>query len=475
MIRRKTNIFLKYFTFLVLFFFAASCKKQPKEKISNSLQKIKDRGRLIAITGYNAYSYFIYRGRTMGFEYELLNKFSKRLGVGVEIKLFKDIDEMFQYLEEGKGDLIAFNLTVTKERKERFDFTHSINTTQQVLVQRKPKNWRRLTMDQINDSLIKNPLELENKTVYVRKSSAFYTRLRNLSDENGIDINIISADDSLSMEDLIEQVAKGEIDFTIADDNIAKLNKEYYSNIDVNTKISFPQKIAWAVNKNSQALLKELNKWLDDFKKQVDFHVIYQRYYDHKIYYKKRRKSGYLLKEGGDISEYDDIIKKDAKKINWDWRLIAALIYQESKFDSDVKSWAGAIGLMQLLPETGAAFGAQNLLDPKQNIEAGIRYLKWLDEYWKKEIKNKNERIKFVLASYNLGFGHIEDARNLAEKYGKNKNVWENNVEVFLLKKSSPKYYNDEVVKNGYCLCRETVKFVKDILQRYQRYKQFIN
>ncbi len=475
MICRKFSKFLKYFSLLILFFSAASCKKQTEQKIDNSLQKIKNRGKLIAITGYNAYSYFIYRGRIMGFEYELLKEFSKKLGVDVEIKVLKNLNEMFQYLKEGKGDIIAFNLTVTNERKEKFDFTHPINITQQVLVQRKPKNWRRLTVDQINDSLIKTPLQLENKTVYVRNGSAYYTRLRNLSDENGIDMNIINADDSLSTEDLIEEVAKGKIDYTISDDNIAILNKEYFPILDVNTNISFPQKIAWAVNKNSNALLRELNKWLDIFKKQIDFHVIYERYYEHKIYYKNRRRSRYLLKEGGDISEYDNIIKKYAKKINWDWRLVAALIYQESRFDSEVKSWAGALGLMQLLPETGSAFGAKNLFDPKQNIKAGTRYLKWLDEYWKKDIKDKNERIKFVLASYNLGFGHIEDARNLAEKYGKNKNIWDNNVETSLLKKSSPKYYNDEVVKNGYCLCRETVKFVKEILQRYKRYKQFIN
>ena len=473
--RIRINKILVLIAFTLMLFAVWSCNSKTNKKADHSLEQIKKRGKLVALTGYNAYSYFIYKGKPMGFEYELLKRFSKRLGVDLEIKVVKNINEMFTNLENGDGDLIAFNLTITNERKKQFDFTHHINTTQQVLVQRKPKNWRRLTLDQINDSLIKSPIELEGKTVYVRSGSAYLVRLKNLVEESGSEINIIVADEHLSTEDLIENVATGEIDYTVADENFARLNKEYLPILDVETHISFPQKIAWAVNKNSNQLLTELNNWIDEFKKELDFHVIYERYYEHKTYYKNRRQSKFLLKEGGEISEYDNIIRKNAKIVNWDWRLIAALIYQESKFNPDVKSWAGAMGLMQLLPETGEKYGVEDLLDPKQNIEAGVKYLKWLDDYWAKEIEDKNERIKFVLASYNLGYGHIEDAKKLTEKFGADPNVWENNVETYLKKKSTEKFYSDEVVKNGYCQCIETIKFVKEILQRFERYKQFVN
>lgn len=410
----------------------------------------------------------------MGYEYELLKRLGERLGVEIEIVVSKDLNEMFDLLEEGKGDLIAFNLTVTNDRKDKVDFTTHLNTTHQVLVQRKPKNWRRSTIDQINRKLIKNPINLEDKTIYVRKGSAHKTRLENLEEEIGGYINIIEADDSLSNEDLIEMVANGEIDFTIADENIAKLNQAYHPDLDISTHISFPQKIAWAVKKGANDFLNELNLWLSEFKQDLDFYVIYDRYYKYRSYYKARRSSKYFLSEGGGISKYDKQIKEAADSIGWDWRLLASLIYQESKFDPDATSWAGALGLMQLLPQTGNAHGAENLLDPEENLRAGVDYIRWLDNYWSKYIEDKAERIKFILASYNIGFGHIEDARRLAEKHGADPNIWHDNVEEFLLKKSKPKFYNDDVVRNGYCNGRETFAYVKQIIRRFERYSQFI-
>ncbi len=461
--------------FILVLFFTISCNSNVKVSSENiSIEKIKKRGKLVAITGFNAYSYFIYKGKTMGYEYELLQRLGDRLGVDVEIIISKDIDEMFKLLEDGVGDLIAFNLTVTNDRKDIVDFTTHLNTTHQVLVQRKPDNWRNLTRDKINDSLIKNPIDLEQKIVHVRKSSAYKTRLENLEEEIGGHIEIIEADDSLSTEDLIEQVALGEIEYTISDENIAKLNQAYFSNLDIGTHVSFPQKIAWAVNKNSTGFLDELNTWIEAFKKNLDYYVIYDRYYKYRSYYKARRSSKYFLNEGGGISKYDELLKEYADSINWDWKLLASLVFQESKFKPDAKSWAGAIGLMQLLPETGKAHGAENLLDPEENIRAGADYISWLDKFWSKSIEDKEERINFILASYNIGFGHIEDARRLAEKHGANPNVWSGSVEDYLLKKSKPKYYNDEVVRNGYCNGKETYAYVKSVIQRYERYSQFI-
>jgi membrane-bound lytic murein transglycosylase F len=462
--------------FVLLSFLCVSCKTNVKVPLENqSVEKIKKREKLVAITGFNAYSYFIYKGKTMGYEYELLQRLGKKLGVEVEIKISKNLDTMFDLLEKGEGDLIAFNLTVTNERRDKVEFTTKLNTTHQVLVQRKPKNWRNLTADKIDDSLIKNLINLDKKTVYVRKGSAYRQRLEHLQDEIGGEISIIEAPDSLSIEDLIELVAIGEIDYTVSDENIAKLNQAYFPNVDTETHISFPQKIAWAVRKGEEDLLNEINSWIESFQNELDYYVIYDRYYKYRSYYKARRASKYFLAEGGVISQYDQLIKKYAASINWDWKLLASLIFQESKFKSDVKSWAGAVGLMQLLPETGKAHGAENLLDPEENIKAGVDYIDWLDKYWGKYIKNKKERIKFILASYNIGFGHVEDARKLAEKYGAKPNIWEKNVEQYLLKKSKIKFYNDDVVSNGYCNGKETQAFVQNIISRYERYLQFIN
>jgi len=464
--------------FITLFFVLTfiSCKQSKQEKtVKNKvhLTNLTTKDKLIAITGNNAYSYFIYKGKTMGFEYELLQRLGEKLGKEIEIKVVKSIKEMIEKLKNGEGDLIAMNLTVTKERKKILDFTEALNKTRQVLVQRKPKNWRKLTKDKIDKILIRDPIDLEGKTVYVRHSSAYLTRLKNLSDEIGSDINIIEADDSLSTEDLILKVSKGEIDYTVSDENIASLNQSYLPNIDIETKISFSQKIAWAVNKGDSLLLKKLNEWIEELKKSKDFYIVYDRYYQQRYYYKYRRKSEYFLSRKGRISPYDEIFKKCSNNFGYDWRLLAAIAYVESQFNNNAKSWVGAIGIMQLLPETGKHYGADDLSDPEQNITAGVKYIAWLDKFWQKYIKDKNERIKFVLASYNIGFGHIVDAYNLADKYGANKNVWFNNVENYLLKKSNKKYYTDKVVKNGYCNCIETVNYVKDVLTKFHQYKQF--
>ena len=161
--------------------------------------------------------------------------------------------------------------------------------------------------------------------------------------------------------------------------------------------------------------------------------------------------------------------------IQWDWRLLAALIYQESQFNPKEESWVGAQGLMQLVPGTAAEFGAKNILDPEQNIKAGTRYLQWLQDYWKKHIDDASVLEKFVLASYNSGQGHVLDAVRLAEKYGKNPEKWEDSVEFYLLQKSKPKYYKDPVVSSGYCRGSEPVNYIKSIYTQFDIYTQFFN
>lgn len=462
------NRLVKYILYIMSFGILLSCTSVEK------LNEIQNKGRLTALTGYNAYSYFIYKGEPMGFEYDLVKKLAEHFGVSLNIIVVKDIKQMFDMLDRDKGDIITFNLTITKERTQLVDFTNAINTIKQVLVQRKPKNWRDMKLHQIEEELVRDPAELIGKTVVVRNNSSYIERLRNLSEEIGGNINIIEAEPEFSIEDLIAQVADGEINYTISDNNIAELNEIYHDNIDVKTEISLSQRVAWAVEKSSDKFLKEINRWLDSIKTTTDFAVTYNKYFKNRYSYKRRITSGYFSNTGGGISKYDDLIKKYCLVVGWDWRLGASMIYQESQFDPNAKSWAGAEGLMQLLPSTGKEFGSSNLSDPEQNIKAGFKYISYLDEYWKKEIQDSLERIKFVLASYNIGLNHIVDARNLASKYGANPNIWFDNVEYYLILKSEPEYYGDAVVKAGYAHGEEAVNYVKEILDRYEQYKQLV-
>jgi len=459
----------------VLSIFVTGCSKEPKSPtgIKIDLAEIRGRGTLKAITTYSSTSYFIYRGKPMGYEYELLTRLADYLGLDLELVIAKNLDSLFAMLQNGDGDIIAHGLTVTKNRQKLVAFAREHLTTRQVLVQRKPDNWRQMKLHEIEKALLRNPVDLIGKEVHVRKESAYYDRLLNLSEEIGGDINIVIEPGDLETENLIQMVADGEIDYTVADNYIAAINRTYYTNLDIKTAISLPQRIAWAVRKGSPDLLKAVNDWIDRMKKDTDYYVIYNKYFTNEKAFRRRIRSNLFSKTTGQISQYDSLIKVSAERLGWDWRLLASMIYQESRFDPSADSWAGAKGLMQMIPAIADQFGEYDLNNPAQSIEAGTEYLEYLQDIWK-DIPDSLDGIKFVLASYNVGENHVMDARRLAEKYGAEPDVWDNNVAKYLLNKSKSKFYNDEVVKYGYCRGSEPYNYVIDILKRYDEYKKVI-
>lgn len=443
--------------------------------IDFDLTKIKERDTLIAIVDNSSTGYFLYKGQPMGYEYDLLNLLASELDVKLKLIVTKNIDEAFQKLNLGEGDIVAHNLTITKSRKEQVSFTTPHYQTRQVLVQRMPDNWRKMKLHEIEEVLIRNPIDLIGKEVYVRKGSSYFTRLKHLSEEVGGDIMAVEGFADVETEALIKMVAEGEIEYTIADDDVAKVNKAYYPNIDIKTAISFPQRIAWAVRKNSPDLLDGVNSWIGKMQKQTAYYVIYNKYFKNSRASYLRATSSYSSINGGEnISPYDDLIKEEASRIGWDWRLLASLVFQESKFDPRAESWAGAEGLMQLLPETAAMYGVTDAYSPEENVRAGVKYLVWLSKLWEDKVEDEQERLKFILASYNVGQGHVLDARRLAQKYGKDNQKWEGHVEYYMLQKSKPKYYSDPVVQSGYCRGEEPVNYVREIINRYSQYKQLI-
>lgn len=462
------------FYLLIIIFSSIACKTSNKKDGANyhDLPDIQKSGKLVAITDYNSTSYFIYRGTPMGYQYELLQNLAKHLNLELELIVNSSLDDAFNKLTESECDMLAINLNITNERKHIFSFTEPIGKTRQILVQKKPENWRKMSRRNIDKHLIRQQLDLAGKTVHVVKNSAYYSRLISLQNEIGDSINIVEVENYES-EQLIALVEKGEIDFTVADENVAKLNQTYYPNLDVGTAISFTQNQAWAINKNSPQLLAEVNKWIQNMQGSALHAVIYNKYFkDMKA--KQRNQSPYMSIQSGKISVYDKYLKKYSKKVDWDWRLLASLVYQESRFNPKAKSWAGAYGLMQLMPNTAKRFGASQKSSPEVNIKAGTKFIKWLDKNLKDSITDENERIKFILASYNAGMGHILDARRLARANGKDPNVWEDNVDFFILNKSNPEYYDKELVRYGYLRGTETYNYVNHIMERYEMYQKLI-
>jgi len=468
-----------YILILVIAGLLASCKTDKKptlfshtnKEVDIDLDDIVKRGKIKVVTDYNSTNYFVYKGRPLGYQFELLKAMSNQLGLKLEITVSNNVEENIHDLLNGDIDLIATNFTITRNRSNKIAFTEPHCVTRQVLVQQKYQKSNGSEPTIFNE-VIRNQLDLAGKTIYVQENSSFVERLRNLSNEIGDSINIVEIPD-YEVEQLIDLVANGEIPYTVCDENMARINTNFYHNIDVETAISFPQKIAWAVRPTSNDLLDVVNNWLINFKKTKQYKLIYRKYFINKRS-KHLVDASFHSIRGGKVSIYDAIIKKESKKYDLDWRLIASLIYQESRFHPEIESWAGAKGLMQLMPETADYFGVKEITSPSDNIKGGLKFLTWLDGRLKKTIEDPKERIKFVLAAYNVGLGHVRDAMRLAEKNGKNPLIWKDNVDYYLLNKSKPEFYNDPVVKYGYCRGEEPYHYVTDILERYDHYKNVI-
>ena len=437
-----------------------------------SVPFLKD-GKLVVLMSNNISSYYILKGQPRGFEYEMLKLFCKENNLVMEVKVMREFEFLLDSLAAGKGDLAAGNITITGERLQRVDFSPEILRTRQVLAQRLPDGYKKLSSKQRKARMVKDALDLRGKTVYVNGGSSFYERLVNLNVENGLNITIQPVQGEVGTDELIRMLADGEIDYTVVDENVARIHEGMYPNLDFSVPLSLSQSIAWAIPKGQKELYRLLDNWLKERKKSTRYNMIYNKYFGSKA--QLRQRDNYLAVMGGQISQYDDLIQQYATYIEWDWLLLAALINKESKFNPGVESAFGAVGLMQVLPTTAARFGVaeQDLLNPEFNLQAGTRFLQWLDNYWYKRIQDTTQLHYFVLASYNVGPGHVLDAMRLAEKYGLNPHIWKDNVEVMLRNKSQPKYYTDEVVKYGYCNGIQPVVYVSKIMDYYAYYRAF--
>ena len=439
-------------------------KISPQDSLAGiDLPQLVEKKKLTAITLYSSVSYFIYRGEPMGYEYDLCSDFAKSMDMELEIVVARNVTQLVDMLQRGEGDMIAYNLPVTSETKQDVTYCGKTDQSFQVLVQR------------VNDKspLVKDVTELIGKEVYIKRNTKYEQRLINLNNElgGGIFIRDIKQD-SITTEDMIEMVSAGKIPYTVSDDDIALLNKTYYNNIDVKMEISFPQQSSWAVRKTSPELADALDKWFESNKKTPRYQSIIKRYFE---IGKNLGYSPILSVERGHISGYDRLFKKYSAAIDFDWRLMASIAYSESRFDTTATSWAGAKGLMQFMPKTFAGLGEnpEDIANPEASVRAASKYIKSMNRKFA-SIEDQNERIKFMLASYNSGIGHVYDAQALAKKYGKNPHVWDNNVEEFILLKSNPEYYTDSVCHFGYFRGKETFNYVKEVLKRYEYYKSKI-
>ena len=465
----------------VLFFLATvfSCGKKTEtveeQRETDTLscyERIKERGSIVAVTNCAEINYKTKDNKTSGFEYELLNDFCSAHNLALEMVVQESLDSCFLLLDSCKVDVVAIGLGSSKDLRKRYLVTDPFMMQKSVLVQRLPKGWNKMsTANEVENQLLRSPLDLARKTIHLPKGSHEVKLLEHLSEQIGDTIYIVECD-TLNSVDLIHAVSQSRIDYTVVQEHVAKMASVGLGGLDTKLNVSVEQPIGWAVKKQDadSSLLLAFNDWIAGIE-QRHLNKIMGKYINKDNVFLAAKKKMNL----GQLSEYDGIIKKTAKNIGWDWRLLASLIYQESKFRIDLESEKGAFGLMQLMPVVMERYGIDYDSSPEQQLEAGGKLLQYLEHCLENKIADSTERIKFVLASYNAGLGHVYDAQRLARKYGKDPDVWEDNVDFFILNKSKAQYYNDTCCRAGYLRGTETFRFVSDVLERFEQYQTIYN
>lgn len=447
------------FTIASIILLSGCTKKHNEEAVTST--SLPDTLRVATL--YSPTSYFTYRDEEMGYDYSLIKQFTDDKGIVLDLKVAPSMSKMIEMLDSGTVDVLAYEIPITAEFKKSVLAAGPESATTQVLVQPKRNS---------PDSLITDVTQLIGKDIYVEKNSKYQYRLENLNEELGGGINIHTVDrDTLITEDLIGMVSAGQIPLTVVDSDIAQINKTYYRDLDITLALSFPQRQAWGVSPTKAWLGDSINNWLNtDETRQARANLL-------KRYFELSKTDDTYPKidfSSGRISKYDELFKKYAKEIGWDWRLLAAQGYTESHFNPNATSWAGARGIMQLMPGTARSFGLSQsrITDPEANIATAVKLIGQLDNVLKDKIPDPEERKKFIIAAYNSGHAHIYDAIALAKKTGKNPAKWEGNVQQALMLKSNPRYFNDPVVKYGYFRGRQTTAYVREVYKFYERAKR---
>ena len=421
------------------------------------LSAIKDHGVLRVITRNNAATFFLWRGEQIGFEFELLKEFARRQRLYVEVVIAPQHASLFDMLEGGAGDVAAASLPADMPRRRPgVSMTRPFNYVYDFLVARH------------DDDTILGIHDLAGRAVTVRRSSAHWHTLERLR-EAGLKVDIEPAPEDAETESLIAAVGEGRIGLTVAPSHVLDIELGYRTDVRKAFTLRGPVPLAWGVRTANPELLAALNEFLDKEYRGLFFNVVYQKYFENPVRMRRHREDRVDHEEADGLSPYDDIVQREAAKYGFDWPLIVAQMYQESRFNRKARSRAGAIGLMQLLPRTAREFGVKHLRNPEQSIRGGVAYLAWLHSRFEPELAVK-DRMWFALAAYNAGFGHVRDARKLARQLGFDPDRWFDNVEKAMRLLSKRAYYRKTAY--GYVRGYEVVKYVRDIRERYRSYLQ---
>lgn len=445
---------------------ADSLLLQYEDPVDLDFAAIKERGSIRLITRYSSVSYFLHHGLERGFEYEFLSEFAKLHNLRVEVVIPQENEDPIDVLNRGDGDVIAQNYSITPKRARFIEFSQPYNLVNQVLVLPSHLDGVYPTLDSLN-----------GLNVTVRRGSSYYYTLREIQ-KLGIDINIELVPENWDTEGLINAVATGDIQATIADDNLYNAAAIYIKGITAGPSLSRSDVIAWGIRSNASELKYKMDEFLSEHfrvsemdgepKRSMLLNMLRHRYFENEIMVHRFRSPVAKTEYAGLLSPYDSLVRPIAEDMGVDWKLVVAVMAQESKFDPYAESWAGAVGLMQVIPRF-SEFADYELYDEELNIREGIRILKeHLDHY---AYLDSTNQIQLALATYNSGMGHIADARRIAIDQNKNPNNWDH-VEDGLMKLMHPEFYMN--ARFGFARGIETSNYVRDVMNRYRMYHTIV-
>lgn len=422
------------------------------ERYFGDLSDMRGRKVLRVLTRNNPTSYFIWRGHILGFEHDLMADFARSQNLNVEFVVAPTRAALFTWLLDGHGDVVAAGMTLPDTNETLLSYTRSYNRVVEMIV-----------TDSGDAALTELP-DLSGRSIAVRVSSAHWATANRLR-QQGIDVNLVQVPETMETEEILAGVASGEYDLAIADSHILDMELTWRDDLRGAFAVTDTVDHGWITRPGDVDLRTALNTYLDSAVRGEFYNVTKLKYFGN-----PRSSRSYITGRAirtGVLSPYDDLTRRYSDRYEFDWIMVTAQMYEESKFDPEVVSFAGAVGLMQLMPETARGFGFDSLTKPEVSIHAGTRYMRHVYDLLD-DVPNPTERLWFTLASYNAGLGHIEDAQRLAEEQGLDPNVWFGNVaEVapLLQRRSIHRRF-----QYGYCRCNEPVAYVRKIRHRYRAY-----
>jgi membrane-bound lytic murein transglycosylase F len=430
--------------FLLSSLLLSGCKSESSPA---SLQRIIDRGYITVGTLYGNTSYYLDAEGPAGFEYELAKKYAAHLGVELKMMPSYNLNELFEQLNSGEVDLLAAGLSVTDDRLQKYRFAPSYDDVSQKLVF-KQGNIRPRELSDLTGKLaiVAESSHVESLTALKQSSPALTW----------------SVSHELDSEELLLSVLSGEIDYTVVDSNTLAMNRRYYPEISIGFTIRKADPLAWMLSQNSDdTILGSLIEFFGQVHHNGVLLALDDKYYGHIEEFNYVDTRMFIKAIENKLPKYQSLFKKYGQEM--DWRLLAAISYQESHWEPHARSFTGVRGMMMLTLPTAKQMGIESRLDAEQSIRGGAKYIKQLIDRMPARVPEP-DRLWFALASYNIGLGHLNDARTITKQQGGDPDRWVEVKERLPLLKQK-KYYKK--TRYGYARGDEPINYVENIRRYY--------